>query len=189
MTYSIRGGRKHRRGGQSTTTTAQVTNMNMSDDEESSSNSMTSSSNTSPLTMDGGRKSHKFMYASRARRGGKSRRRHGGQSASSYGSMINGDANAQWNNVFNNPTTMHASTGNGLWSADLKQNVSGGIIDQKSNPALAQRAGSRKKNARKGGSLLNVIGQAIVPFGLLGLQQTYKKKSVKGGKTSKRRRH
>lgn len=186
MKYSIRGGRKHRRGGQSTTTTAQFTNM--SDDEETSS-SMKSSSTTSPLTMDGGRKSHKFMYASRARRGGKSRRRRGGQSASSYGSMITGDANSQWNNVFNNPTTMNAPTGNGLWSADLKQNVSGGIIDQKANPALAQSAGAKKRKARRAGSLLNVVGQAIVPFGLLGLQQTFKKKSVKGGKTSKRRRH
>jgi hypothetical protein len=53
-----------------------------------------------------------------------------------------------------------------------------------------------RKHSRKGGSLGSLINQAIVPFGILGLQQTYKKRKNGGKKTrrrgrkgSRRRRH
>jgi hypothetical protein len=54
---------------------------------------------------------------------------------------------------------------------------------------LVQRAGSRHRRGRKGGFLGEVINQAIVPIGLLGLQQTYRRK--KGGKrhTRSSKRH
>ena len=46
-----------------------------------------------------------------------------------------------------------------------------------------------KKKANKGGNFSGIVNEAIVPFGLMGLQQTYKKKASKGGKTRKHRRH
>lgn len=53
---------------------------------------------------------------------------------------------------------------------------------------------SRKTKSRRGGFLGSLINQAIVPFGILGLQQTYRKKGgkytrkSKGGKKSRRYR-
>lgn len=47
-----------------------------------------------------------------------------------------------------------------------------------------------KRKSRRGGFLGSLINNAIVPFSILGLQQTYRKK--KGGKhkaTHKKRRH
>ena len=56
--------------------------------------------------------------------------------------------------------------------------------------SLIQSAGRRRKSrrSRRGGFFGQVINQAIVPFGLLGLQQTYRKKS-RGGRKSRKRRH
>ena len=63
------------------------------------------------------------------------------------------------------------------------------------NLALIQSAGARRRGRRgrmtkkRGGFLMGeVINQAIVPFGLLGLQQTYRKKSYGGKKTRRHRR-
>jgi len=46
---------------------------------------------------------------------------------------------------------------------------------------------SRKSRKRRGGFFGEIINQAIVPFGILGIQQTYGKKRH-GGRTRKRRR-
>lgn len=43
----------------------------------------------------------------------------------------------------------------------------------------------RRKTHKRGGFLGEIINQAIVPFGIFGLQQTYKKK---GGKSKRRSR-
>ena len=51
---------------------------------------------------------------------------------------------------------------------------------------------SKRSSRRCGGTLGSILNQAIVPFSLLGLQQTYKKKSKKtksGGKSHRRRKH
>jgi hypothetical protein len=53
---------------------------------------------------------------------------------------------------------------------------------------------ARRTRSRRGGFLGSLINQAIVPFSILGLQQTYKKKNGgkkhtrkhKGGKKSRR---
>jgi hypothetical protein len=50
-----------------------------------------------------------------------------------------------------------------------------------------QSAGKPRKS-RRGGFIGEVINQAIVPFGLLGLQQTYRKKRTGGRKTRRHRR-
>ena len=47
---------------------------------------------------------------------------------------------------------------------------------------------SRRTKSRRGGFLASLINQAIVPFSLLGMQQTYKKKHHGGRKTRRHRR-
>ena len=51
-----------------------------------------------------------------------------------------------------------------------------------------QMTGGRRSRRRRGGFLGEIINQAIVPFGIFSIQQTYKKKSH-GGKTRRRRHH
>jgi len=46
---------------------------------------------------------------------------------------------------------------------------------------------SGKTRSRRGGFLGSLINQAIVPFSILGLQQTYKK-NKKGGKRTRKNR-
>jgi len=59
-------------------------------------------------------------------------------------------------------------------------------MPSQNNLALVQKAGRRR---RRGGFLGEVINQAIVPFSILGMQQTYRRK--RGGKryTRKNRRY
>lgn len=50
-----------------------------------------------------------------------------------------------------------------------------------------QMTGGRRTRRKRGGFLGEIINQAIVPFGILSMQQTYRKKH--GGKTRTRRYH
>jgi hypothetical protein len=45
--------------------------------------------------------------------------------------------------------------------------------------ATTQSGGKKKRRGKKGGSWLGVLNQAVVPFGLLGLQQTYGKRKTR----------
>jgi hypothetical protein len=185
MTFK-RGGRKSRRGGQDDmedmTDNDETTPMQEEDEEE------TTTSTPTTTAMAGGKRRARSVMMGRA--GGRSRRRRGGQSAAAY-EMATVGTN-QWNNVFNNPQTMNAPTGNGLWSADLTQNVNGVRPADPSLGKLLQGGKRRHKRTRRGGNLLDIVSQAAVPFGLLGLQQTYSKrrrggrKSKKGGRKSRR---
>ncbi len=47
---------------------------------------------------------------------------------------------------------------------------------------------SRRTKSRRGGFLASLINQAIVPFGILGLQQTYGRKKKYGGKHTRKHR-
>ncbi len=46
---------------------------------------------------------------------------------------------------------------------------------------------ARRTKSRRGG-LASLINQAIVPFGILGLQQTYGRKKKRGGKHTRKHR-
>lgn len=128
--------------------------------------------------------------------GGRRRRQRGGtggvaSSAATYAMNTAGNGQTQWNNVFNNSETMNAPTGNGLWSTDLTQNVSGGIRPLDATLGTLMQGGrrGRRKRTRRGGNLLDVIGQAAVPFGLIALQQGYSnRRGKKGGRKSRRTR-
>lgn len=99
------------------------------------------------------------------------RKSHGGSlnnysSAASYGMSVLGDTQTQTNNTFGQKTDSNSIIG-----------------------TSGQKAGSRKKSnkkSRKGGFWGNVINNAVVPFGILAMQQSYKR-NKKAGRRTKRK--
>ena len=105
-------------------------------------------------------------------------------SATTYGSYVNGGMNSQFDRVFNSPSQSASSIG----AQGQNANMSVGVPND-TNLALAQGGGRRRKNHRRskrGGVLGPVISQAIVPFGILAMQQRYKRKSNKSTQSRKR---
>lgn len=105
----------------------------------------------------------------------------GAEGAAPYVLSQYGDGNTQWDNVFKG--TGPSPYGNQLVNLQHAGVTSPAMVP---NPATAappasagQKGGSRK---RKGGFMGGVLTQAIVPFGLLALQQSY------GRRTKSRRR-
>lgn len=121
------------------------------------------------------RKSHRHRHRhGRKHRGGSSANPSSYSSASTYGMAVNGSGDSQFDRVFGNGGNSNVITG--------VQGQNAGI------PAtLAQKAGG--KRSKKGGYWGQIINQAVVPFGILGLQQTYRNKKRGGGKTRRHRRH
>ena len=120
------------------------------------------------------RKSHRHRHRhGRKHRGGSSANPSSYSSASTYGMAVNGTMDSQFDRVFGNGGNSNIITG--------VQGQNAGI------PAtLAQKAGG--KRSKKGGYWGQIINQAVVPFGILGLQQTYRNKKHGGGKTRRHRR-
>jgi hypothetical protein len=117
---------------------------------------------------------------------GKSYRKHrrggaGAASPSSYSDAASfmkatvGSGNQQYNNVFD------------IGKTNSQSNAIVGLE--------GQRAGRRRSRSKKGGSKRkkggfwgHVINQAIVPFSILGMQQSYRRKRSGGSKTKRHRR-
>ncbi len=126
-----------------------------------------------------------------SRRHTRSRKMRGGNytSASTYGSYVNGTPDSQFARTFDSTGPYASRAGSeyvgaqGQWSQQP-----GEPTDQ--NLSLVQSAGKGRKHrkSRRGGFIGEVINQAIVPFGILGLQQTYRKKRTGGRKTRRYRR-
>lgn len=120
----------------------------------------------------------------------RSRRMRGGSytSASTYGSYVNGSPDAQFARTFDTTGPYAARAGSeyvgaqGQWSQQPN-------VPSAQNLSLIQSAGRRRHRSRRGGFFGEVINQAVVPFGLLGLQQTYRKKSHGGRRTRRRHRY
>ena len=120
----------------------------------------------------------------------RSRRMRGGSytSASTYGSYVNGSPDSQFARTFDATGPYAARVGSeyvgaqGQWSQQPN-------VPSAQNLSLIQSAGRRRHRSRRGGFFGEVINQAVVPFGLLGLQQTYRKKSHGGRKTRRRHRY
>ena len=123
--------------------------------------------------------------------GGRRRRQRGGagevpagpapySDAASYMLSKVGDGNTQWNNVFTGSGP--SPFGNEIRPLDGNVNVQANI----------QAGGRRRRGTRKGkrgGFFGNVVSQAIVPFGLLALQNKYSRRlKHKRGGTRKHRR-
>jgi len=118
------------------------------------------------------RKSHRH---GRKHRGGSAPNPSSYSSATTYGGVVNGSLDSQFDRVFGNGGNSNILTG--------AQGQNLGLP-----PTVAQKAGGRRRS-KKGGFWGEVINQAIVPFGIFGLQQTYRRKHHNGGKTHRRRRH
>jgi hypothetical protein len=106
-------------------------------------------------------------------------------SASSYSSYVNGSENSQYDRVFSQSGAYGSIPGNISIGAQGQNSTMAGTPNA-NNLALIQSAGSRHRHRRsrrvkrhtkrkRGGFLGQVINQAIVPFSLLGMQQSYRK--------------
>ena len=119
-------------------------------------------------------------------------------SASTYGTYVNGSGNSQYERVFSQSSPDAVNPSNNIWG------VQGQNLTMPQNPtpqqlSLIQSAGSKRRTkcrtkcrtgrsrskSRRGGSFGQVINNAVVPFSLLALQQTFRRKGKK--KSSKRR--
>jgi hypothetical protein len=116
------------------------------------------------------------------RKGGKRKYRGGNySSATGYNDYVNGaSGNDQYNRVFS--ASSPYNTGNGLVGAQGQQ-----VFHQPNtgNSSLLNGGRRRRHRTRRGGNLGTILSQAVVPFSLLGLQQSYRKK--RGG--TRKRRH
>jgi hypothetical protein len=106
-------------------------------------------------------------------------------SASTYGSYVNGSGDSQFARTFDQ-SGQYANRPGGEYIGAQGQWSQQPSSPSAQNLSLIQSAG-KKSRKRRGGFLGEVISQAIVPFGILGLQQTYKRKR-QGGRKSRRHR-
>jgi len=133
-------------------------------------------------------------------KGGRRHRMRGGNdpysSASSYSSYVNGSENSQYDRVFSQAGQYGSIPGNTSIGAQ-GQNASMPGTPSANNLSLIQSAGSKRRHSRKrhhtkkrrGGFLGQVINQAIVPFGLLGMQQSYRRNKHRNTSSKSRRRY
>ena len=125
--------------------------------------------------------------------GGRRRRQRGGSEqaqvppppaytdGASYVGANYGDGNTQWNNVFGPQST--STMGNEIVNLNHPQMVQANV------PQGGGRRRRGTRRGRRGGFFGNVISQAIVPFGLLALQNKYSRRlRHKRGGTRKHRR-
>ena len=124
-------------------------------------------------------------------------------SASTYGSYVNGSADSQYARVFDQTGPNGANQSNVIVGAQGQWSHQPGVPSAQSM-TLVQSAGKSRARARSqararsasrsrsqsrgksGGFFGSVLNQAIVPFSLLAMQQSYRKKG--GRKTMKRGR-
>jgi hypothetical protein len=104
-------------------------------------------------------------------------------SASSYGMYVNGTGGEQWSRTMDATGTYGQVPGNVIIGSQGQNVTPPSQMPNAGQLALVQKAGRRR---RRGGFLGEVVNQAVVPFALLGMQQTYRRK--RGGK-SRTRRH
>jgi hypothetical protein len=99
----------------------------------------------------------------------------------SYGMYVNGTGGSQWARTMDQSGAYGKVPGNTIIGAQGQNVQPSSQMPSPANLALVQKAGRRKK----GGFLGEVVSQAVVPFALLGMQQTYRRK--KGGKKGTRK--
>jgi hypothetical protein len=99
-----------------------------------------------------------------------------GGSATQYVYNAVGSGDSQFSRTFDQGSS---SQGNVLMPVQGQQAV---VMPTATNLDLIQNGGRRRK---RGGFLGEVINQAIVPFALVGMQNTYRRK--RGGRRTRRR--
>jgi hypothetical protein len=121
----------------------------------------------------------------RHRRGGSAPNPSSYSSGSSYGMAVNGSVDSQMKN------SLTSSGSNGQSPATTSVGVQGQNVGIPANQLMKGGRRGKMSRKRRGGLWGHVINQAIVPFSILGMQQTYRKKKRGGRKTRGRshRRH
>ncbi len=116
----------------------------------------------------------------------RSRKMMGGsyQSGASYGDYVNGSANAQFERTLGLQGPYGQVQGNVIIGAQGQNVTSPARIPTDIDLTRIQSAGRRRR--RRGGFLGEVVNQAIVPFALVGMQNTYRRK--RGGRSRRTRR-
>ena len=120
----------------------------------------------------------------------RSRRMRGGSqysSASTFGGYVNGSGDSQFNRTFATDGQFGQVQGNVIIGAQGQNVQPSNMAPNQSQLNLAsgyQTAGRRRR--RRGGFLGEVVNQAIVPFALVGMQNTYRRR--KGGRSRRTRR-
>jgi len=123
----------------------------------------------------------------------------GGSSASTYVLAVAGSPEQQYNNTFSQAGPYAQISGNNLMSLNSQNGLVNAPSSQNLN--LIQSAGkgnktkrttkrsrrSRRTRTNNGGSFAGVLGDAIVPFGLLTMQQKYKNNNRHRRSHSRRR--
>jgi hypothetical protein len=91
---------------------------------------------------------------------------------------VNGPVDSQINN------SLTTSGSNGQSPSTTSVGVQGQNVGVPSNQLMKGGRRSKMSNKRRGGFWGHVINQAVVPFSILGMQQTYGRKK-RGGRTRK----
>jgi hypothetical protein len=114
-------------------------------------------------------------------------------SASSYSSYVNGSENSQYDRVFSQSGAYASVPGNTSIGAQGQNanmvgtpNASSLSLIQSAGSRHRRKRGSRHTKKRRGGFLGQVINQAIVPFGLLGMQQSFRRNKSHNSKSRRR---
>ena len=102
-------------------------------------------------------------------------------SAASYEKWMLGTENQQYGRVFDQGGP------NNSQSNAIMANQNSGLLGYLPYQRAGKKSRRTRRRNKKGGFLGSVVNQAIVPFGLVGLNQMYGKR--RGNKTQKRRRH
>ncbi len=113
-----------------------------------------------------------------------SRKMRGGYgSAASYALHVNGTAAEQFSRTMDQSGPYGKIQGNVIIGEQGQNVAPASQIPTAGQLALIQKAGRRRK---RGGFLGEVVNRAVVPLALLGMQQTYRRKGSRKGRT---RRH
>ena len=123
---------------------------------------------------------------SRKHRNSRKRRMTGGNStsATTYAANVVGGLNSQFARTFDQSGAYGNIQGARIIGTSGQNTPTASQMPSASQMRLIQSAGNKRK--KRGGFVGQVINQAIVPFGLLGMQQMYDRKRKK---TYKNRRY
>lgn len=115
-------------------------------------------------------------HRTRKHRGGSSPNPSSYSSAATYQMAVNGTGDSQYSRVFD----INGPNGNNAGNTIV------GVQGQ-NMPTTVHRGGRRHRSrkSKRGGNWGQIINQAVVPFGLLGMQQSFRKR---GSRMTRRRR-
>ena len=124
---------------------------------------------------------HSGRHRSRSRSRGMS-----GGGATEYVYSVVGSGDSQFSRTLDQAGAYGQIPGNVI-IGEQGQNVQpASLMPTQAQLNLAQ-GGGRRRRARRGGFIGEVVNQAVVPFALVGMQNTYRRK--RGGRSRRTRRH